>query len=101
MTDEPKDAGESEEAPAEEVESPALSALLKRSLSADSEAATEGDAVLRGVQQKLRVRSKGKFYADGWSTNHSRVNYVLVAAIMLVTIVAVYLALGPIGISLH
>ena len=46
-------------------------------------------------------RSKGKFYADGWSTSHSRVNYALVAGVMLVVIVAVYLAMGPMGISLH
>jgi hypothetical protein len=53
------------------------------------------------VQRKLRQRSKGKFYADGWSTTHSRVNYALVAGVMLVVIVAVYLAMGPMGISLH
>jgi hypothetical protein len=29
------------------------------------------------------------------------VNYSLVAGVMLVVIVAVYLALGPMGISLH
>ncbi len=85
----------------EEREEPALSALLKRSL-AEPESDPAGDeALLRAVQKKLRQRSKGKFYADGWSTTHSRVNYVLVAAIMLVTIVAVYLALGPTGISLR
>jgi hypothetical protein len=27
--------------------------------------------LLRGVQRKLRVRSKGKFYGDGWSTAES------------------------------
>ena len=36
-----------------------------------------------------------------WSTSHSRVNYALVAGVMLVVIVAVYLAKGPMGISLH
>ena len=46
------------------------------------------------MQRKLRQRSKGKFYADGWSTSHSRVNYALVAGVMLVVIVAVYLAMA-------
>jgi hypothetical protein len=92
----------------EEVEVPALSALLKRSLTVEPTAAepTADDGekdrlLLVGVQRKLRQRSKGKFYADGWSTSASRVNYALVAGVMLVVIVAVYLALGPMGISLH
>ena len=99
MSDEAK-----KEEPIEE-EDAAMSALLKRSLGAPKEeAAPERDAkadaeLLANVQKKLRQRSKGKFYADGWSTSQSRINYALVAAIMLVTIVAVYLALGPMGIS--
>ena len=81
---------EPEDEPVEELEVPALSALLKRSLTpaepapaADAEPAKEQSeqdrALLLGVQRKLRQRSKGKFYADGWSTSHSRVNYALVA----------------------
>jgi len=69
---------------------------------APSAADAEKDrALLLAVQKKLRQRSKGKFYADGWSTTQSRMNYGLIAGIMLVVIVAVYLALGPMGISLH
>lgn len=93
----------------EEVEVPALSALLKRSLQPvepDAAEPAQDDVekdrlLLASVQRKLRQRSKGKFYADGWSTSQSRVNYSLVAGVMLVVIVAVYLALGPMGISLH
>jgi hypothetical protein len=87
----------------EEKDDPALSALLKKSLSADVEKAPPIDEkkLLQGVQRKLRKRSKGKFYGDGWSTSQSKLNYALVAAVMLVTIVAVYLALGPTGISLR
>ena len=102
---------EEQEEPVAELEVPALSALLKRSLTPaeparapDAEPAKESEqdrALLLGVQRKLRQRSKGKFYADGWSTSHSRVNYALVAGVMLVVIVAVYLAMGPMGISLH
>ena len=109
MSDESKQPDDDAEATVEEVEVPALSALLKRSLKgADPEAAEPDKAdvekdrlLLASVQRKLRQRSKGKFYADGWSTSQSRVNYALVAGVMLVVIVAVYLALGPMGISLH
>ncbi len=81
---------------AELDEAPAVSALLKRSL-AEEPAPTDDAALLASVQQKLRKRSKGKFYGDGWSTTQSRINYALIATVMLVTIVAVYLALGPTG----
>lgn len=117
MSEQEKDAGASASADAdadanvEEVEVPALSALLKRSLAAPAAPETAASApqepseqdrlLLLAVQRKLRQRSKGKFYADGWSTTHSRVNYALVAGVMLVVIVAVYLAMGPMGISLH
>ena len=94
----------------EEVEVPALSALLKRSLEPapllpsagpPPDDAEKDRLLLASVQRKLRQRSKGKFYADGWSTSQSRVNYALVAGVMLAVIVAVYLAMGPMGISLH
>ncbi|MBX3260415.1 MAG: hypothetical protein KIS78_35340 [Labilithrix sp.] len=83
---------------------PALSALLKRSLAEPEDALPEparDELLLASVQKKLRKRSKGKFYGDGWSTTQSRLNYALIAAVMLVTIVAVYLALGPTGFSLR
>lgn len=81
----------------EEKDDPAFSALLKRSLEPKGDAPEE-KKILAGVQRKLRKRSKGKFYNDGWSTSQSRLNYVLIAGVMLVTIIAVYLALGPTGI---
>lgn len=85
-------------------EAPAVSALLKRSLVKTDDLAPEapGDAeLLAAVQRRLRKRSRGKFYGDGWSTSQSRMSYALVAAVMLVTVVAVWLALGPTGFSLR
>ncbi len=82
-------------------EAPAVSALLKRSLAKTEEVVPEPAKeaeLLASVQQKLRKRSRGKFYGDGWSTTQSRLSYALIAAVMLVTIVAVYLALGPTGL---
>ncbi|AKU96374.1 hypothetical protein AKJ09_03038 [Labilithrix luteola] len=99
MSDEQDRPPTDEELAAMDDESPALTALLKRSF-ADEKPAQEVDrALVANVQRKLRQRSKGKFYADGWSTTQSRINYGLVAAVMLVAIVAVYLALGPMAIS--
>ncbi len=76
----------------------ALRALLKRSVSTPPPPKEEPD-ILRGVQRKIRVRSRGKFYGDGWSTSGGTLHYVLVAAVMLVILAIAYLALGPVGIS--
>lgn len=52
--------------------------------------------ILRGVQKKLRVRSRGKFYGDGWSTSASpRSTYLVTSAIMLVLVAIVFLVLMP------
>lgn len=89
----------------DEQDDPAFKALLKRSLATpvdagDTPGSTEADRMLlASVQRKIRQRSNGRFYADGWSTNARRVNYALIATIMLVLIVAVYLALGPTSVS--
>jgi hypothetical protein len=56
---------------------------------------------LRGVQKRIRTRSRGKFYADGWSTSSSRVSYVLIAGAMLIIIAVAYFALGPMGVTAH
>ena len=55
--------------------------------------------LLRGVQKKLRRRSGGKFYADGWSTRdeNPRSTYLVTASVMLVVLVLVYFALAPGG----
>ena len=81
-----------------------VGSLLKRSLAPVEESLPspeKDDVLLKKVQSKLRKRSKGKFYGDGWSTSQSKLSYVLIAAVMLVTILAVYVALGPTGFSLH
>lgn len=98
-----KDEGALDEAELEELaEAPQLSALLKRALaSSEDEDAGRDRRLLTSVQRKLRKRSKGKFYGDGWSTSGARVNYALVAVVMLLTVVAVYVALGPTGFSLR
>jgi hypothetical protein len=52
--------------------------------------------LLKGVQRKLRVRSRGKFYGDGWSTAESpKTTYLITAIIMLVLIAVLFFALVP------
>lgn len=55
--------------------------------------------LLAQVQRKIRKRSKGKFYSDGWSIESGRINYVIIAALMLLILAIAYFALGPTGIS--
>lgn len=76
-------------------------ALLKRSLGEPKEddRSAEAPNLLPSVQKKLRERSRGKFYGDGWSTAQAKVSYALVAILMLVILAASYLALGPMGIK--
>ena len=52
--------------------------------------------VLAGVQKKLRERSKGKFYADGWSTAKAPLNtYLVTSLLMLAVLLISYALLSP------
>ena len=54
--------------------------------------------LLRGVQRRIRARSRGKFYGDGWSTARSpRSTYLITSIIMLLLIGIVYFVLVPWG----
>jgi hypothetical protein len=52
--------------------------------------------LLGGVQRRLRVRSRGKFYGDGWSTAKvPRSTYLITSLLMLAVMVLVFLVLIP------
>ena len=53
-------------------------------------------ALLPNVQRKLRERSRGKFYGDGWSTTQQTTSYLLVAALMLLVLGVAYYVLGSV-----
>jgi hypothetical protein len=76
-----------------------LRALVKRSLSADMPAPPPPHEFLRGVQKRLKQRSRGKFKAEGWTTLQSRVHYGLIAVLVLVLVVLAYVAVGPLGLG--
>ncbi|MBV9946848.1 MAG: hypothetical protein JOZ69_08380 [Myxococcales bacterium] len=74
----------------------AVRRLVKRAFSGDV-VAHETPDILRGVQRRLRRRSRGKFFADGWSTSQARQAYVLVALVTLLLVAMAYYALSPVG----
>jgi hypothetical protein len=95
MTDRPEqqDTSESVPADADDEASLAVRALLKRSLARDTETAPD---LLAGVQRRIRARSRGKFFNDGWSTTQARMSYALVGVLTLLLVVLAYLVLSPI-----
>jgi hypothetical protein len=70
---------------------PALSGLLRRSLSEDDSRVD----LLQSVQAKLRQRSGGKFYAEGWSlSKHPPIStYLITSLLMLALLLVLYAAL--------
>jgi hypothetical protein len=80
----------------EERSTAALRHLLKRSLSEEAIAKDPPD-LLPGVQRRIRKRSRGKFFADGWSTTQTRASYVLIGITTLLLVVLAYWMLSPIG----
>jgi hypothetical protein len=78
-------------APLDEVE---MRDVLRRALRPPPGAVAP--ELLEGVQKKLRTRSRGKFYGDGWSTARSpRSTYLVTSVLMLVLIAFVFLILLP------
>jgi hypothetical protein len=72
-----------------------VTALLKRAMRVDAVAPPN---VLAGVQRRIRQRSRGKFFADGWSTSASpKSTYFVTSLVMLAMLVLLYFALVPGG----
>lgn len=70
--------------------------LLRSALQPPAPKPRQDAALLKGVQRRIRQRSKGKFYADGWSTSRSpRSTYLVTSIFMLVLIAFVFLVLVP------
>lgn len=75
----------------------AMRELVKRVLATEAIAKDPPD-ILRGVQRRIRKRSRGKFFADGWSTAPTRMGYVVVALLTLLLVAFVYYSLGPMAV---
>lgn len=96
--DDPKSNGETSSRRADGVDSmpsEELPSWMKSALGGGEDPSVD---VLRGVQDRLRVRSGGKFYADGWSTTRHPpfATYFITALLMLVTVVVIYSIVSPI-----
>lgn len=80
---------------ATELEEERLRSIVRGALRGDGEAPD----VLAGFQKKLRERSQGKFYADGWSTaRHAPVNtYLITSLFMVLALVVIYAFLSPLS----
>jgi hypothetical protein len=74
-----------------------IRALLKRALATEA-VVKETPDLLAGVQRRIRRRSRGKFFADGWSTGQARLGYVLVAIVTLLLVVVAYFGMGPMAL---
>lgn len=97
MSDEPENEELLDEG--DEREDDAMRALLRGALKKEETPARPAPNLLPSVQRKLRERSRGKFYGDGWSTAQQTTSYLLVAILMLIVLGAAYYALGPMGIG--
>jgi hypothetical protein len=82
---------------ADEVDDEEVRALVRRALSPEALTKDVPD-LLGGVQKRIRRRSRGKFFADGWSTGQARMGYVLVALVTLLLVLLAYYALGPMDV---
>jgi hypothetical protein len=52
--------------------------------------------LLNGVQRRIRERSRGRFYADGWSRRTSPTStYIVTSILMLVILSLVYFVILP------
>jgi len=90
--------------PREEASEPRLDEAGEQDLKAVLKAALRTDDVpppdvLGGFQRKVRQRSRGKFYADGWSTSrHAPVNtYLITSLLMLAVLIVAYVLLSPLS----
>jgi hypothetical protein len=95
--DPPHDPLEHDPLPDDETEDEEVRALVRRALSPEALTKDMPD-LLGGVQRRIRKRSRGKFFADGWSTSQARIGYVLVALVTLLLVLVAYYALGPMDV---
>ena len=79
----------------DDLEAESIRALLRKS----SRMEHEVPDLVAGFQKKLRKRSGGKFYADGWSTSKEPpiMTYLITSILMLVMVFAAYAVLRPLA----
>ena len=69
--------------------------LLRRALTPNNPANVD---LLPRVQREIRRRSRGKYYADGWSiTNSPPSTFIVTSLLMLIVMLSVIWAMIPVG----
>jgi hypothetical protein len=62
---------------------------------------SESKTIQHGVQKRIRDESKGRFFADGWSTSAApRATFLVTSVLMLVVVLLAYYLLSPRGLEL-
>ncbi|HEU5074782.1 MAG TPA: hypothetical protein VFU02_11420 [Polyangiaceae bacterium] len=79
----------------DDLEAGSIRALIRKS----SRMEDEVPDLVAGFQRKLRKRSGGKFYADGWSTSKEPpiMTYLITSLLMLAMVFAAYAVLRPLA----
>jgi hypothetical protein len=73
--------------------------LLRRAL--DPPTGAGAPDLLPAVQRRIRVESRGKFFADGWSTTVApRSTFLVTSLVMLLVTVVLWMLLAPLGIDI-
>lgn len=83
--------------PNDDADGLAVRDLVKRALVPGTLAKDTPD-ILRGVQRRLRTRSHGKFFGDGWSTTQARHAHLLIALVTLLLAAIAYYTLVPMDV---
>jgi hypothetical protein len=73
--------------------------LLRKALDPPDEGPES--SIVVGVQKRIRDRSRGRFYADGWSTTPApRATFLVTSLVMLAVAVLAWFLLGPMDIAI-
>ena len=73
--------------------------LLRRAL--DPPKGVRTPDILPAVQRRIRVESRGKFFADGWSTAVApRSTFLVTSLVMLLVTLVLLLLLLPLGVQI-
>jgi hypothetical protein len=94
VPDEPQEHDAATDATEPDEQDDPVRALVRRALR-DAGDRDRAPNLLGGVQRRIRRRSRGRFFADGWSTGQARFGYVLVAAVTMLLVLLAYFGMGP------
>lgn len=61
----------------------------------------EREVITEGVQRRIRERTKGRYFSDGWSTSTApKATFLVTSILMLIVLVLAWLLLTPRGLEL-